>query len=379
MSDTAASLPVLARIIAAHEGRGPGRPDPSPLLKNALTRAIRRAAMPYDGFDPVVEDVVVRRDVDLTGVEGTLPEHGLIAAIEDDKGRRGMLTLEHGLLDALIEVQTTGKVEDVQLPPRKVTPIDEALCRDFLDLVLGGFAKETHSASGRDWPVRMAYGGKITDIRQLNLLFPESSYHSLSASISVGNDRKGILSVALPVDPVLARQAAAKARAKTQPATRPEDWPAKLLEALGGAPLFLDGVLLRMTLPLGKVQNLAIDDVIPFDAQVLGMVTLEDDESRILARGHLGQLNGRRALRMSAGAAGAAMEAASPAKAPSPMPDMATAAPAMAESGAPPMPAAAEFDPNAPMGGLEMNAVPDLPPPGGGLPMADFDPDAPMG
>ncbi|MEJ6395252.1 FliM/FliN family flagellar motor switch protein [Gymnodinialimonas sp. 2305UL16-5] len=373
-----AQRPVLARIIAAHEGRGPGRPDPSPHLQTAMARTIRRAAMPFEGFTPKVGDVAVKRDIDLSEVEAELPEHGLIAALEDDGGRRGMVMLEHTLLDALIEVQTTGKVEDITLPPRRVTAIDEALCRDFLGLILAAFAKEAGEAPGRDWPLRMTYGSKIGDLRQLNLLFPARGYHCLKAEVSVGESRTGSIGLILPVDPVLARQAAARARErdKPKPRARPQDWPDKVLKALGGAPMALDAVLTRMVVPLGEVQDLDIGHVLPFDPEDLGMVTLEDSDDRILARGSLGQLRGRRALRMAPGAGQGA----------------APTAIAQSTGAAPMLPSSA--DPNGAMGG-DVSAgdpkalmaepagagLPDMSAQGGlpDLPLANFDPNAPMG
>lgn len=234
-----ASRPVLARIVAAHEGRGPGLPDPSPTLQRAMTRAIRRAAMPYEGFRPQVGEVEISRDVDLSAVEDALPEHGLLAAIEDDGGRRGLIALEHRIVDALIEVQTTGVVEDGDLPPRKVTRIDEALSRDFLDLFFGAFAMEIGELKGRDWPRRMAFGSRIADPTRLGLLFPERPFHTLSAQVKIGPGRDGRIVFILPVDPALARQVAQMARAQAKSNARsahdPAQWKDRIFRALGGA------------------------------------------------------------------------------------------------------------------------------------------------
>jgi flagellar motor switch protein FliM len=86
-----------------------------------------------------------------TALDG-LPDHGLIAVLEDRDGARGLIALSHGTIDALVEVQTTGRVDARELPPRPVTRIDEALCRDFIDLSLAAFSRETERVEDRDWP-----------------------------------------------------------------------------------------------------------------------------------------------------------------------------------------------------------------------------------
>jgi flagellar motor switch protein FliM len=78
--------------------------------------------------------VEVREHVDLSDARSDLPQDGLIAVLEDGGGARGLIALSHGTVDALVEVQTTGRVDPRNLPPRPVTRIDEALCRDFIDL-----------------------------------------------------------------------------------------------------------------------------------------------------------------------------------------------------------------------------------------------------
>lgn len=296
MSDTD-PRPVLARIIAAHQGAGPGQAQMVPGLQSGLTRAIRRAAQPFAGLTPEVGEVTVTRDAGLQDGVDALPDHGLLAAIEDGEGRRGLIAMDHPLVDALIEVQATGRVEDVDLPPRVVTRIDEALCRDFLDLMFGAFAKETADQVGRDWPDRLTYGSQISDRAQLNLLLPDRGYHLLKASVTAGGRKTGDLVMLLPVDAAIARRhAAASATATGEPA----NWGVQMLSALRPAPMALDAVLLRITMPLGQVEALVEGELVPFDRADLGAVTLEGEGGYILARGGLGQLGGRRAVRLSA-------------------------------------------------------------------------------
>lgn len=361
---------VLARIVAAHLGVGPGQSELVPGLQVGLTRAIRRAALPFAALSPQVAVVNVTCDANLTEAITALPDNGLLAAIEDEEGRRGLIALDHSLVDALIEVQATGHVEDGDLPPRAVTRIDEALCRDFLDLMFGAFAQETAEIVSRDWSDRMSYGSCIKDRAQLNLLLPNRGYHLMKASVTMGGRKTGDLLVLLPSDHALARR---RALAAPQAEAAPVDWSKKMLSVLGSAPMSLDAVLIRVTMPLGEVEALDEGELVPFDRSDLSTVTLEDDSGHVFARGSLGQLSGRRAVRLGTpnAASNSAAKSAAPAQPMSPdaTPPMVNPGVGLSQTGG--------SKPNVPMAvpetaGLSRTGLPDLP-------MGDFDPNAPMG
>jgi flagellar motor switch protein FliM len=319
--------PILARKIAAHAGIGLGAADLPPQLEIALTRALRRAGAPLEGLAVSVESVEVGLEADLQAAIDALPDHGLIAATEDMDGRRGLMALEHSLVDALIEVQTTGRVEETQGPPRSVTRIDEALCADFIDLMFSALAHEGNGIVGRTWPERIRYASQVPDRSQINLLLPGAGYHLLQAKVKAAGLKEGKVLILLPTDPALARRAP---KANEQAKQRPKSWEKDMLAALGSAPLALNAVLLRVHLPLSKVENLVDGDLIPFDPSDLSSLSLEEDGGHVIARGKLGQIGGRRAVRLGdgdgkGGVAGAGFEASAGSSAP---PTMAAPAPA---------------------------------------------------
>lgn len=366
---------VLSRIIAAHSGVGAVDETLEPALQDGLTRAVRRSALPFATLSPEVAEVRVQGEARLLDALEAMPDHGLTAAIEGEEGRRGLVALDHPLVDALIEVQATGHVEEALQPPRKITRIDEALCRDFVDLMLAAFAQETAALACRDWPDRMRYGSNIADRTQLNLLMPERGYRLLHTSVTFGGRKTGTLVLLLPCDPAMARR-----RALSAPKTEaPVDWSGQMLSAVSAVPMALDAILMRVTLPLGEVEALTEGDLVPFDHSDLSTVSLEDDAGHVFVRGALGQLSGKRAVRFGAeeGASAAPRQSAA---APPPAPTMTQvpvghgaaplSAPDMAMVGGLPdgtaMPPGAGTE-LAPLGGLDPNA-----------PMGDFDPNAPM-
>lgn len=303
----------LRRKIAAHQPAAPSASELDEVTVHAFGRALRRAAMPFDGLGLDLGQMGVETRQALHAVIAALPAHGLVAALEDEQGRRGLVGLSAGLVDALVEVQTTGRVEATELPPRPVTRIDEALARDFIDLALASFAQEGGAITGRDWPARMVYGSRIRDRGQINLLLPEGEHTVLQGEIGFQDvARKAQFVLALP------RVAAVGGGADGANPKPPDPaWLAARERLLAEMPLSFDVVLMRLIQPLAKVERLALGDLIPFAPADLGKVALEDTQGRAFLRGRLGQIGGKRALRLS----GMADAVAEPA-AQDPIPDL---------------------------------------------------------
>lgn len=286
-----AQASVLRRKIAAHARAPVAPPDLGAAIGRGFGRALRHAATPFVGLGLMPGAVTVAPGQDLEAAIASLPGHGLVAVLEAG-GLRGLLALDAGLIDALVEVQTTGRVEAISLPPRGVTRIDEALARDFIDLALAAFARETAGLAGRDWPDRMSYGSRVKDRGQITLLLPEASYMVIAAEVGFdGVERHARCVMALPVDP-------GKAKGATPDAARPPDpgWVAARARLIDTLRLPLDVVLMRVTRPLSEVQGLSVGDLLPFGPADLQEVALETGEGRVLAHGRLGKLGGRRAI-----------------------------------------------------------------------------------
>lgn len=298
---------VLARIVAAHRRGAERARDRTPDLSRAWERSLRHAAVPFAGLDLVPGEVTVAEGASLAQALDALPGNGLVAVLEARGGERGLVALSHGAVDALIEVQTTGAVEARELPPRPVTRIDEALSRDFIDLALAAFARETDGIGDRDWPDRMSYGSGIADRRQLTLLLPDRPYHLLAAELRLGaaGRRQARALIALP-------RTVRGAGQRDAGADQPEAWRTGLNAALQEAELRLEAVLFRARRPLREVERLAPGDVIHFDPADLAQVALETPGGRRVLSGLLGQVSGHRALRIAEGPTDAGQGAEAP-------------------------------------------------------------------
>lgn len=288
---------VLARIIAAHRPAPVVPPDRAPDAERTFGRALRHAATPFAGLNLTLAAIGFTGDADLAAAIDVVPDSALVAVIEDEAGRRGLMVVSHGMIDALIEVQTTGRVDRTSLPARPVTTIDAAMVRDFMDLTLAAFTRETASVARRDWPDRMRFGSLVHDLNRINLLLPDGGYHVFRADLGFGGtDRRAEVWLVLPSDPALATQGDA-----VEPLSTGADaaWQAGLAHSLADAPLRLEAVLLRMTRPLADVEALQPGDLIPFAAGDAQNVQLEDVAGRVVLAGRLGQIGGKRAVRLT--------------------------------------------------------------------------------
>lgn len=321
----------VARIIAAHRPAPPVLPDRSPDCERVFGRALRHAASAFPALGLTIRAVQFSSDQDLSAAIDALSDTGLCAGLEDDAGRRGLISISAGLIDALVEVQTTGRVDATSLPPRPVTEIDLALSRDYIDLALAAFAREVADLALRDWPDRFRFGSRIADRRQINLLLPDCAYHVFRADLTFEKtDREAEVICVVPVDPTLLASHAAGDDPTRGGAEA--TWRAGLRRVLLAAPVAVEAQLVQVTRPLGVVQRLKPGDLIPLSAEDIDKVTLIDPDGRKLASGRLGQIDGKRALRLQtgqktaastevAGLSGVGLEAAAPAlDPPQPMP-----------------------------------------------------------
>jgi flagellar motor switch protein FliM len=263
-------------------------------VEPALTRALGKAGAPYEGLYLVASADPPQWDMPLSDVIAALPKGGLVSLLEAGQDRRAICALDPGAVDALIEVQTTGRVDKGPGLPRAPTRIDAALTRDFIGLFLSAFAGELADSAGVDWPLGLTNGTYLPDPRGLDLLLPDRPCHLFSATLDLGGGAKaGRLLLAVPVT-------GAEAAQPTGQSPAPE-WGKPWHEIVLSAPAMLEAVLMRLTLPLARVEALQVGDILPFDRADLASVAVCDVRGRRLFTARLGRAGTRRAINLTAG------------------------------------------------------------------------------
>lgn len=286
--------PGLRRKIRSPKGGDPGQPVRVDGVEQALTRALGKAGAPYEGLGLTAMPDQPQWDLPLGDVIAALPAGGLICLLEAGQDRRAICALDHGLVDALIEVQTTGRVDRGAGLARPPTRIDAALTRDFIGLFLSAFAVEMTGRAGVNWPLGLTYGTHLPDPRGLALLLPDHPCNLFSAALDLGEGAKtGRLLLAVPVT--------GTDTIHPEDKTSKPGWGKPWEDIVLSAPTGLDAVLMRRTLPLNRVDALKVGDVLPFDRTELASVAVCDAKGRQVFTAKLGRAGPGRAISLALG------------------------------------------------------------------------------
>ncbi|UYP66779.1 FliM/FliN family flagellar motor switch protein [Thalassobacter stenotrophicus] len=375
-------LPVLRRKAGARPGPPPPPRGMSP--EKALVQALTKSGEGLPGLELTVREQDSTR-VDQSELLSQLPEVALFTLADGPGDSRGLICFSPELVDALIEVQTMGRVDQTTRAARETTRIDAALTRDFVETVLTDFATRVVTVADARWARGFKYGTYVPDPTPLPLMLGEGDYRLQCVTVELGNGAKrakvwlALPAIAAAVQPSLTVAAPTTGATPSKaPVSAPDPvWAADMQAAVSDAPVELRVTLTRFSVPLSRLQSLKPGDTLPISRGALGALEVMGAGPGHSLSGKLGQQNGMRAVRLSlAGPAGGADQpagsnavfdtstpiAAAPALAPL------TSAPDMPDIGAPPeLP---DLPPLLPEAG-NMPPLPDSPPldgPDGGLP-----------
>lgn len=223
----------------------------------------------------------------------------LSAVLEGPGGTTGLAVLPSGFFSAVVEAATTGRVAAVPGPERRASRTDAALCAPVLDGFLAALGQELETHEDRVWAGGFRAVSWPEDPRQLALLLEDVTYRRLSVSLRLGmQGREAALTLAFPA---AGRGTRPPPPPPVEDAPAPSGWQAGLEARLAPATVTLDAVLVRLSLPIATLADLAPGTVLPLGTAELGRIALVDADGRPVAEGRLGQSQGRRALRLTSG------------------------------------------------------------------------------
>jgi flagellar motor switch protein FliM len=228
------------------------------------------------------------------------PDRALIGVLEGPGEALGMIALSPGLLAAVIEVQTTGRVATAAPPPRRPTRTDAAMAAGLIDRALAGLELALADAPDLVWAGGFRYASFLEDARPLALLLDDQSYRVLEAEVDIGDaGRTGTILLALPAVGRGQPRAAGQPAAADAALAQARDWAQRLGAVVMGVDSVLDATIARIRLPLAAVMVLRPGDSLPLGQASIDRIALEHSGGVPLAQGRLGQNRGRRALRLT--------------------------------------------------------------------------------
>ncbi|GAW33732.1 surface presentation of antigens [Roseovarius sp. A-2] len=278
---------------AARDGSDARAMSPAKALRLSLARAADTL------FDLALTVATVeQRRLSLGLLVETVSDEGLILLLDGAGGARGAVVLDSQMMAALIEVQTTGTVRPGVAPARRATRTDAAMVAPLVDALLDGIDAEMTAGVEGYVPRGFRFGDRMEDLRALGLALdaPEFDLYRVTADLGPGV-RTGRLDLLMPAR----RAVPPNAPDEKGPGTRAAH--ARMSDVALGAPVVLDAVMARISLPLREACALSVGQVLPLTPESLGAIQLTGAGAHLVAEARLGQLNGWRALRLVSSAA----------------------------------------------------------------------------
>lgn len=238
-----------------------------------------------------------------------LPEGGLLMLMRDDRGRTGLCCLDPATLASVIEAQTTGQVGRAPPPGRRPTATDAALVADLVDAFCAAFDAAVAVMSQRPPHAGARCAGYLGDARTAAMALPEGLLHGVRIAIDFGGGaRQGALTLLMPPPaPLSGRTGSLAAGHRLGDELRPVVMEGRVQ---------LEAVLCRLRLPLQRIRAMAPGDMLRIPARALASLSLETLDRRPVGQARLGQMEGRKAVRLSVLPFDAATDAAGAAPAP---------------------------------------------------------------
>ncbi|MBQ2260123.1 MAG: FliM/FliN family flagellar motor switch protein [Loktanella sp.] len=204
----------------------------------------------------------------------------------------GFVAVDMQLRAAVLEMQTMGQLLDRTAEDRPPTGTDKALCDPLVAAFVTALPAAVIGTSYVGWVDDVTPGDRLADIRAAGLQLRDGDYRLLRMIVDLGaGDRQGAVLLVLPLlaqttDPVIA-------------ITQPADWQTALAAAVEVAPASLTARLHRFTLPLGQAQALKAGQVLTLPGCTVTSVRLIAPDGHSVARAKLGQMGGKRAVRIT--------------------------------------------------------------------------------
>ena len=305
MSDSAT---VLRRKLS------PSRPSSVP--GGSSVETLLRKTMPRDADDLLKLDLtvtsVIQGQQDKAALLAAIETTDLIYLLEGASGARGICKVSPGLLAALTEVQMSGRVSSSPPAERTPTRTDGIVAGDIIDRWMASAvqAGEDESLSSALPIIGFKRANVVLNKRNTDLSIDPLIFRTMTIEVSLGNQAKtGTLSFAVPETSHV--KAGETSTAAAQMRRHIPDMVAPLRV-----------VLARLPVGVERVRNLSQGDLLDVPIESLLNVRLEGMDGRMIAPARLGQLDGKKAVRLSMGgdqvkpmlaaAAGAAMAEVEP-------------------------------------------------------------------
>lgn len=282
--------PILAHKLGLTPKAAPATSETAPPATRQMRRALGRAADNAVGLLATVLDLS-EDAMDAESLIESGPADWVVLGLRtgDAAGLCGLFLLDQPLRSALVEMQTMGSLLPMAETQRPVTCTDAVMTVPFAANLLAELGDVDFGA--RDVNLSAYDIGPVENLRTAGLVMMQGKYCVWRVKTQLGGgDVQGEMLIALrPQESDV-----------PQPVETPCNWSKNLRDALDDAPADLDAVLTKRTLPIGKIEAFEVGQVLQLAGTTVGSVTLMGPGGEKVATARLGQVAGKRAVRIEA-------------------------------------------------------------------------------
>lgn len=223
-----------------------------------------------------------------------LDDSTLMLLMDGPTGLAGGATLDGALVTALVQQQTMGRVTRIEGFERGMTETDAALCAPLIEGLLARANTLLEEEEDRDLIARFRFGAKAENARLFDLALDAAEYSILRLTVDVAGGKVQsniVLILPLPEPRCASHQPAGDETQERAKAPTMEK-PAMSLQAE------LSAVLCRIRLPLAQVSSFSTGTVLPVPSEAFDDMELTAIDGRVVTKGVMGQVEGKRALQI---------------------------------------------------------------------------------
>ena len=217
-------------------------------------------------------------------------EGSLLILLDGPTGQTGAVVLGPDFVSALIQQQTTGRVSPKPAAPRVLTATDATLCAPMIDALFARAHALLETDTDRAVLPAYRYGARCENPRllQMALSDPEYGVFRMTLDIAAGA-HQSYATLILPVQ-----------TAHAVPIhSENEAGPNRMSNIAMSLPADLTAVLCKIRLTVVGLGDLQLGDLLRLPPDASSDVRLVSATGRVVARGGLGQINGKRAVRLN--------------------------------------------------------------------------------
>ncbi|AKS45747.1 flagellar motor switch protein FliM [Octadecabacter temperatus] len=280
--------PILAHKLGHSQPVASEQAESATSPTRQMRRALGRAADNAVGLSASVLGIS-EEAMDAESLIADGPDGWIVLGLRtgDAAGLSGLFLMDQPLRSALIEMQTMGSLLPLAETQRAVTRTDAVMTVPFAANLLAELGEVEFGTP--DFNMAAYDIGPVENLRTAGLVMMQGQYRVWRVTVQLGGgEAQGEMMIAL-------RPQSDNA---PQPVEDSNAWSTNLRDALDDAPADLDAVLSKMTLPIGKIDAFEVGQVVQLAGTTVGSVTLTGPGGEKVATARLGQVAGKRAVRI---------------------------------------------------------------------------------